>query len=175
MRSLILKSTHTFVSLVLIAWLGSGNVLAQSQLHVEESVELSATPTQVWATLGQFGSLAWHPAVASTQVSGGKPNHPGSVRSVTVKDGARIVEELQRYNAATRTLSYRIVESPLPVLGYVSTLKVMPSKAGAKVVWRSDFVRNPQALNLNDEQVRDLIAGIYKTGFEGLRAVFPQH
>jgi len=148
---------------------------AGPSLHVEETLELSAPPAQVWATVGEFGSLSWHPVVAHTQVNSSTPNQPGSERTVTVKDGAQIVEALQAYDASQYTLTYRIVRSPLPVTGYVSTLRVLPSASGTKVVWSSDFERDASAPNLNDAQAREVIAGIYKAGFDGLRAVFPSH
>jgi mxaD protein len=40
-------------------------------------------------------------------------------------------------------------------------------------VWSSDFQRDEKAANVNDQQAREAIAGIYKAGFEGLRTVFP--
>lgn len=156
-----------------LALLCATNAMAGPNLHVEESLELSASPAQVWATVGEFGSLSWHPVVASTQVNGSTPNQPGSVRTVTVKDGAQLVEALQAYDGAERSLTYRIVQSPLPVTSYVSVLRVLPSGSGSKVVWSSDFQRDEKAPNLNDQQAREAIAGIYKAGFEGLRTVFP--
>ena len=142
---------------------------ARAALHVEESTELAAPPEKVWALVGQFGSLAWHPVVAETRTDGTDPNRPGCQRTITTRDGARLVEALQDYRADERVLSYRIVESPLPVSGYRSTLRVLPAPGGSRVVWSSDFERDPAAAGVSDEQAREIVAGIYRSGFEGLR------
>lgn len=142
--------------------------LAAPQLAVEESVELAAPPAAVWRLTGDFSGLpAWHPAVATTQISKGKDNTPGAVRVITTKDGAKIVETLRAWNGKGRSLTYAIDESPLPVAGYVSTFKVLPHGKGSRVVWSSNFERAGQG---TDEEARQVIAGIYKAGFEGMQA-----
>ncbi len=136
-------------------------------LQVETSASFDAPPARVWQLLGDFTGLAsWHPAVAETTLQGGRNNVPGAVRVITVKDGGRIVEELLSYQAARRSLRYRIVESPLPVADYVSTLRVLPKGTGSRVVWSSRFQRAEQA-EMDDAAVKKLIAGIYQAGFEG--------
>ena len=74
-----------------------------------------------------------HPAIASTEVTEGRNNSKGAVRVLTTKDGAKITERLTAYSAGAMTYTYRILESPLPVTDYVSTLKVTKSKSGSTV------------------------------------------
>ena len=157
------------LGLVFASW----SALAAPALQVEESVDLSAPPAQVWATVGHFESLSWHPVVADTHLDRGAATQPGAVRTVTTQDGARIVESLQRLDAKHHAMVYRIVESPLPVKGYESTLQVLPQGRGSKVVWSSRFERDEKAEGVTDDQAREIVAGIYRAGFDGLKAKFP--
>ena len=131
-------------------------------LSAEASASYRATPAQVWALVGQFGSLAWHPAVASTVLA------PDLQRTVTTRDGAVLVEALLAFDDAARSLRYRIIDSPLPVAGYVSTLSVTADNGGARVTWRSEFQRKP-GLALSDAEVCAPVVGIYRAGLDGLR------
>jgi mxaD protein len=137
-------------------------------LQVEESAVFAAPPARVWKIVGDYRGIAdWHPAVARTEIVKGRNNARGAVRSIVTRDGATIVEELLAYEGGRRTLRYRIVESPLPVRDYVSTLSVQPEGKGARVVWKSEFNRSA---DVDDARAREIIAGIYQAGFGGVRA-----
>ncbi|WP_176256860.1 SRPBCC family protein [Derxia lacustris] len=143
---------------------------AEPKLHVEESVKLAAPVSKVWAVLGSFDGLAkWHPVVASTEITKGSNNRKGAVRSITTKDGAKLVEELLDYDASAHSMRYRVVDWPLPVTDYVSTLKVVADGSGSRVVWTGDFLRAKSAADVDDKKAREIIAGIYTAGFDGLR------
>lgn len=142
-----------------------------ADLAVKETASVAASPDKVWAVLGNFSGLpGWHPAVAATDIIKGVDNHKGAVRSVTTKDGALIVEELLTYNASKHNMTYRINASPLPVTDYISTLVVTPSGKGSTITWKSQFKRDPAAKDVDDAKAKDIVAGIYKSGFDGLRA-----
>lgn len=142
-----------------------------ADLAVTETASVAASPDKVWAVLGNFSGLpGWHPAVAATDIVKGVDNHQGAVRSITTKDGARIVEELLAYNAGEHNMTYRINASPLPVTDYISTLAVTPSGKGSTITWKSQFNRDPAAKDVDDAKARDIVVGIYKSGFDGLRA-----
>ena len=141
-----------------------------SVLKVEESVLVAAKPAVVWQLIGDFRGLSrWHPAVASADIVKGSNNARGAVRSIDTKDGARLVEELLAYDGRRHSMRYRIIESPLPVSGYVSTLRVNPEGTGSRIVWRSEFRRAGPA-DVDDAKAKDIIAGIYRAGFDGVRA-----
>lgn len=142
-----------------------------AELVVKETASVAASPDKVWAVLGNFSGLpGWHPAVAATDIVKGVDNHKGAVRSITIKDGALIVEELLAYDARKHNMTYRINASPLPVTDYISTLAVTPSGKGSIITWESQFNRDPAAKDVDDAKARDIVAGIYKSGFDGLRA-----
>jgi mxaD protein len=139
-------------------------------LKVEESIPVAAKPAVVWQLIGDFRGLPQrHPAVSSTEIVKGKNNARGAVRSIDTKDGVRLTEELLAYDGRRHSMRYRIIESPLPVSGYVSTPRVNPEGTGSRIVWKSEFRRAGPA-DVDDTKARDIIAGIYRAGFDGVRA-----
>jgi hypothetical protein len=135
-------------------------------VSVTEKVDLAASPEQAWDAIKDFqGWQKWHPAFAQTQLVSGVPNGVGSVRLLSAKDGAKFTEELVTRDADLRMVQYRIMESPAPVVGYVSTLHVQPHGTGSTVVWNSTFKvkeGTPEA------DARKGIAGIYRLGLDNL-------
>lgn len=150
---------------------------ARPVLHVKESIVIAAPPAQVWAAAGDFGNLGWHPAVASTTVDQGENNRPGAVRTVTTKDGAKLVERLVARDDAARRLSYTIIDSPLPVSDYRSTLRVLPDEAGSRVEWSSRFRRKAEKPldGADDAGARRVIHSIYSGGLGNLKATLEAH
>lgn len=162
----------TFRSLglgLLLAWVATATFAAGKTLSVTEKVELKAPPASVWNTIKDFnGWQTWHPAIANSEIAKGKNNTKGAVRILTTKDGARITEELVSYSASGRTYAYRIIDSPLPVTDYVSTLKVSQSKGGSTMVWSSKFKAKAGTA---DDEAKKVIAGIYRAGLDNLDSV----
>ena len=114
-----MRKFWTKVSLALA--LSATNAAAEQVL---ERIEVKTTPEKAWAAIGDFcGIKDWHPAVASCDLQGeGKTQ----VRTVILKDGGKIIEKEVNWNDLGRAYSYKIIESPLPVEKYASTLKVLP-------------------------------------------------
>lgn len=170
MKSLQPASAAIVRAVLGVAVLATGTLAGAADLKVTESVTVAASPAKVWAVVGNFSGLpGWHPAVAATDIVKGADNKVGAVRTVTTKDGARLVEELLAYDARRHAMTYRITESPLPVTHYVSTLSVAPSGAGAVVTWKSTFKRDRNAKDVDDAKAKEIVAGIYTAGFDGLR------
>ena len=157
--------TVLLCSLALISFQAS----ATGKIVVYETVTLNASADTVWNTVGDFGGLhTWHPAVTSTDLTGGN-NDAGSTRLLTLGDGAQITEILVDHNDDTMTYSYVIQKGPLPVKGYYSKIKVMPMGNGkAKLIWSSTF----DADGVDDTTAYETISGVYKGGFEALTAKF---
>ncbi len=141
---------------------------------VTESVTVSASPDAVWKHIGDFAALhAWHPAVESSETTAG--SQPGSIRTLQLKGGGTIVEELTRHSAEDRRLAYKMKDpGPVPVTNYSSTLSVAPGADGTSVVeWRGAFYRGDPNNNpppeKNDDAAIAAVTGIYKTGLEHLK------
>jgi hypothetical protein len=64
--------------------------------------------------------------------------------------------------------TYTIVESPLPVADYVSTIKVTGSGDASIIEWSSTF----NAKDAPDDKAREVITGIYRAGLESLKGKF---
>ena len=157
------------IGLMMAAVATSGALAADGRLSVTEKVDLSAAPARTWDTIKDFnGWQSWHPAFATTVITRGEANTKGAVRELTTKDGAKFVEELVMHDAATHTYQYRIIESPLPITGYVSTLEVKNgAHGGSTVVWSSHFGVKPGA---SDDEIKKTIAGVYRAGLDNLAA-----
>jgi hypothetical protein len=131
-------------------------------VSVKRSAHLAADAASVWRRIGAFGRLdAWHPAVAACTLEGGDGD---PVRRLTTVDGAVLRERLVAASGADMTYSYTILESPLPVADYRSTLAVAPTGSGSVVVWSSTF----RASGASDADAAGVIAGIYEAGLNAL-------
>ena len=146
-------------------------------LKVVKSVDISAPVDKVWDAVKNFDSLdKWHPGFSKDELVKGENNKPGAVRKLTVKDGPSFTEELLAFDEATHSYRYRIVESPLPLRGYVSHLSVKPgAKGGSHVTWVGTFKRKstsetpPDAEN--DDAATKLITGVYEGGLANLKKI----
>jgi hypothetical protein len=71
------------------------------------------------------------------------------------------------------SFTYRIIESPLPLADYFSTLSVTPGPAGAMVKWTGKFKRKNPAdtppAGEDDAAAVKLIEVVYKTGLDNLK------
>ena len=144
---------------------------------VTETITINSAPEAVWAKVNDFGGLhTGHPAIEATAATDG--NKVGSRRTLTLKGGGKVVEELETYDEALKSFSYRMKEAgPVPVTNYSSTFAVKPgSAAGTTLVeWRGAFYRgfpnNDPPPDKNDEAAIAAVTGIYKTGLGNLKAV----
>ena len=156
-----------------LALVFSSSADAQSADHtvtVTEQVQLGVAPARAWAMIEDFLTWpSWHPAFSSTQLVNGDGHSAGTVRRITTRDGAQFTEELISHDGAMRSLQYRILESPAPVVAYRSTLSVKPGRDGSTVVWSSDFKVKAGA---SEEEVKKMIAGIYRLGLDNLATAF---
>lgn len=146
-----------------------------SRLKVTRSITVDAAPAKVWATIRDFNALpAWHPAVSASSVTAG--NEVGSRRTLTLKGGGQVIEELEEFDEARMLMKYRMKEGVLPVTNYASTLLVKAGEGGKSVVeWRGGFYRgypnNDPPPELNDEAAERAINGVYESGLANLKAL----
>ncbi|KQP68685.1 SRPBCC family protein [Methylobacterium sp. Leaf112] len=142
---------------------------------VEETVEINATPDKVWAVISNFQDMSWLPPVEKTEGKGG--NEIKATRTLTLKGGATVDEELYKYSADKMSYSYRITKvdvKTLPVNDYSSTIKVEDAGGKTKVSWDGAFYRgymnNDPPPELNDEASQKAVRGLYRTGLDALKA-----
>jgi hypothetical protein len=134
---------------------------------VDMSIELNAPAQDVWALIGGFADLPrWHPAATKSEEvrDGGKVQ-----RRLTLQDGATILEQLDRHDDTSRSYSYTIVTSPLPVAAYRSELSVRDDGPHRCTVrWTSTF--EPKGASQTDAEA--VISGVYQGGFDKLTQIF---
>jgi Polyketide cyclase / dehydrase and lipid transport len=153
----------------LLAALATSSVAADKTLSVTEKADFPVSPAKAWETIKDYnGWQNWHPAIASTEISKGKENAKGTVRVLTTKDGAKITEELLAHSDKSMSYKYRIIDSPLPVTNYVSTVNVMKVKGGSEVVWSSNFKAKA---GTSAEEAKKVISGIYTAGLDNLKSI----
>lgn len=122
------------------------------------TTSFAANPDTVWEVLGDPAALSnWHPAIASSEVE-------GDGRTCVLADGAVIRERILQVDADTRTYRYAIVDSPLPIQGYVSTFTVEADGAGSRVVWSSTFDAGDHAA-----EMEAMLEGVYRSGLDAAR------
>jgi hypothetical protein len=87
------------------------------------------------------------------------------MRTLTTVDGGVLVEKRVQYSDEGMSYTYEIVESPLPVAHYVSTLAVMAGANGSLITWSGQFA----ARGAEDDQAIEVISGIYQAGLAALK------
>lgn len=93
------------------------------------SIDIAASPDDVWALIGTFGGLdTWMAGVDSCVVE-------GDIRTVGTM-GMEIQEKLVSRDAEARTITYAIVGEGAPVESHEATISVMDTPdGGAHVTW----------------------------------------
>jgi hypothetical protein len=161
-----ISAFRTFATGLALVAVVPGALAADKALSISEKAELAVPPAKAWDAIKDFGAWqTWQPVLASDEIKKGKDNAKGAVRVLTTKDGGKITEELTAYSAAGMTYTYRIIDSPLPVKNYVSTLKVSKSKTGSTVTWSGKFDAKEGTA---DDEAKKAMTGVYRAGLDNL-------
>lgn len=141
---------------------------------VVETIDINAPADKVWAVVGNFQDMSWHPAVAKTEGTGG--NDADATRKLTLQSGGVINEKLNKHDAEKMNLKYEITEvdlKVLPVTTYESWITLTPNGDKTSVEWKGKFYRgdvnNDPPPELNDDAAVTAVTGIYKSGLEALK------
>lgn len=155
------------IATCLVAMLASG---AAGAIEVQRSAEVPAAPEEVWSEIGAVCSIAdWHPVIESCVE---EQDDRTLYRVLQTTDGGILREQMLEISDQARFYTYSILESPLPVRGYVSTLSVGPGDDPERsvVIWQSDF----SSVGIGDEDAAGIIAGIYDAGLQALAERFAE-
>lgn len=143
------------------------------------SVVLDATPEEVWAVVGNFQDMSWHPAVHSSTGENGNEIDATRLLVLGGEDGPTIAEELYKFDPDKRSYSYRITEvsvDVLPVTNYSAHITVKEQDGKALFEWRGAFYRgepkNDPPEHLNDEAAVAAVTGVYQAGLDALAEKF---
>ena len=97
-------------------------------VQVRQSTVIDAPVDDVWRVLRDFnGHDRWHPAIATSAIEGALPvDAIGAVRRFRLADGGELREQLLSLSDDKHTLTYCLLEAPLPLMGYVATIRLRP-------------------------------------------------
>ncbi len=145
-----------------------------SRQKVVETVDINAPADKVWAVIGNFQDMSWHPAVAKLEGTGG--NDANATRTLTLQSGGTIAEKLIQNDAAGKHYKYEITAvdvKVLPVNNYSSQLSVKGEGDKSTVEWKGAFYRgfmnNDPPPELNDEAAVKAVKGVYRAGLDALK------
>lgn len=137
-------------------------------LDVKKSITVAASPAATWKAIGDFCGIAdWHPAVAKCTFA---MKDKATLRVLDLNGGGAIIEKQLSRSDSARKYTYAIVESPLPVDDYKSTIAVKASGKGSVIVWSGTFV----AKGAPDAKAIEVIGGIYQGGLDSLQKKLAQ-
>ncbi len=134
---------------------------------------LSAPIEKVWARIRDFNALpAWVPLIKSSTIEGGLPSdRVGCVRSFSTQDGQKLRERLLALSDCEHSCTYSILESHLPVRGYVATLRLLPITDGNRTYaeWTAEFDCPAEA---EQELVVTVGRDVFQAAFDQLKTFF---
>lgn len=148
---------------------------------VTEKIEINASAETVWAVVQNFADATWLPMVDESVADNG--NEDGSVRTLTLSSGDKLVERLKRYDGEKMSYKYRIPDAThdvkiLPVNNYSSTLSVKASGGKSIVTWKGAFYRgypnNDPPEELNDEAAVKAVTEVYQAGLAHLKKLIEE-
>lgn len=157
-----------------------------------ESIVIKAPADKVWALIKDFGEMAWHPAIQSTENKG--TNEPGATRVLTLKSGGTITEELKKYDAAKMSYSYKITDMStdktinyagadekvpvLPVANYSATITVTSQGDQTTVQWKAGYYRaytnNNPPDEMNETAANAAVKAVFTEGLNSLKVLAEQ-
>lgn len=139
-------------------------------VKVVKSTIMDASSDDVWAVLRDFnGHDQWHPAVADSAIERGHPSDKvGCVRRFHLEDGSELREQLLTMSDLEQTYSYCLLDTPVPLLNYVSHVRLIPVTDGNRTFWEWESrFDTPEG---REEELSALVGeGIYEAGFDAIR------
>ncbi len=135
---------------------------------VSMKATVNASADELWKTVKDFNGLPkFISAIVKSEIKG---DGVGAVRTLTLATGGPpIVERLERLDEKTQTLSYSIVESPLPIEKYFATMALKALGQGqCQLSWSSTF----EPKGATEEAAKKVVEGVYNAGFEGLKKLY---
>lgn len=131
---------------------------------------IGAPVAKVWEKVRDFNGLPrWHPRIRDSRIENGEPSdRVGCIRDFHLQNGDRIREKLLGLSDFDYFCTYSILESPMPLTGYVATLRLTPVTDGDQTFaeWTAEF-------DCADDAAEDLVSGIglnvFQAGFDALK------
>jgi NADPH:quinone reductase-like Zn-dependent oxidoreductase len=141
-------------------------------VKVSKSTIVDAPVDVVWEILRNFNAHDnWHPAVEISRIEGQRsPDEVGCVRDFRLGGGGGIREQLLSLSDRHHTLTYCILDAPIPLQNYVATIRLRPVTDGGRTFWSWEcrFETPPE----REAELTQLVGeGIYEAGFAAVKSL----
>jgi uncharacterized protein YndB with AHSA1/START domain len=134
---------------------------------------IDAPAARVWERVRDFNGLPrWHPRIRESRIENGEaPDKVGCVRDFNLQNGDRIRERLLGLSDYDMFCTYTILESPMPLTGYIATLRLTPVSDGNRtfVEWTAEFECE---VSVADELTTGIGTNVFQAGFDALKRHF---
>jgi len=138
--------------------------------RVYVSSVIDAPVAKVWERVRDFNGLPrWHPRIRDSRIENGEPSdRVGCVRDFHLQNGDRIREKLLGLSDYDYFCTYSILESPMPLTGYIATLRLTPVTDGDRTFgeWTAEFDCDPAE---EDGLVAGIGENVFLAGFNALK------
>ena len=135
--------------------------------NVSMNATIPASAAEVWKIISDFNGLPkFVAAIVNSTMEG---SGIGAVRTLTLGDGGQILEKLEGLDEQAQSLTYSIVNSPLPLENYLATVQVKDlGENQCEIVWSSTF--DPKGAP--EAEAKKVVEGVYSLGFDGLKKMY---
>lgn len=149
-----------------------------SRQKVIEKIDINAPPAKVWNIISDFCSISkWNPMV--TDCTSDKGTKPKSVRTITLKNGAKVQEQLAHYAPDKHMMQYFMLKAnpkAFPISSHGSKITLKDNgKGGTTMIWWGAFYRSypgpTPPPELSDAACRKAISTFYRAGMERLKVL----
>ena len=134
---------------------------------------INAPVRDVWAVVRGFNEMPdWHPLIARSYIEQQQAQDQiGCVRNFELTDGGQIREQLLHLSDHDYSFSYCILDSPLPITGYVAGLRLTPVTDSDRTFgqWTAEFHAEPGE---EENMIETVGQGVFQAGFDALKARF---
>ena len=141
--------------------------------RVFTSTVINAPADRVWDRIRDFNGLPkWHPKIRESRIEDALPaDQVGCIRNFTLQNGDRIREQLLGLSDYDMFTTYSILESPMPIEDYISTIRLTPVTDGARCFaeWSAEFSVDP---SIESEWIGNIGGDVFQGGFEALKRHF---
>lgn len=138
--------------------------------RVYVSSVIDAPAAKVWDKVRDFNALPrWHPAIRDSRIENGEPSdRVGCIRDFHLQNGDRIREKLLGLSDYDYFCTYSILESQMPLTGYIATLRLTPVTDGDRTFaeWTAEFDCAPEA---EEGLVSGIGTNVFQAGFNALK------
>ena len=134
------------------------------------STVINAPIERVWRTVADYNGLpAWMPGMKDSVIEDDKkPTEIGAVRKLGMQGSKDLLRErLEVFDPEANTITYSVLEGPLPVKNIRTTMHLRPitDSYGTLGEWSTQFDTEPG----KEEEGQQFMARVFSAGFRALK------